>query len=94
MRWAADCLLGPGGVQPDLVDMPVIRRGHDTAVVPRRLAGDGVRLELIQSQRILRPVRLAQPVGEIYYRAGRKSLFQLIRKHPLPLDFAHKTLLE
>jgi hypothetical protein len=89
MGRAADSFFGPGGVQANLVNVPVVWRGHDPAVVPGGLAGDGVRLEFIQPQRVVRPVWFTQPVSEIHHRAGLKSLFQLIREHALPAHLSH-----
>ncbi|MEM0497569.1 MAG: UbiD family decarboxylase, partial [Acidilobaceae archaeon] len=60
----------PAGIETHLVDVPLVGRRNDAAMRPRRRTTDGVRLECIQPQSILRPVRFAEPIGKVDHRAG------------------------
>src|SRR4051812_30970125 len=55
--------IGPDGIPPDLMNMPVVGRRHNPAMFSGCQAGDLVRLNRVQTQRVLRTVRLAQTIG-------------------------------
>jgi hypothetical protein len=57
------------------MDVPVVWRGDDAAVGLRGLDTDGVRLERIQPNGIVWPVRFTQPLSKVDDRTDSDGCF-------------------
>ena len=71
------------------MDVPIVRRRDNATMLLRRATADRVRLERVESQRILRPMWLTKAISKVNNGTRRQRGFELIGEHALPTDFGH-----